>query len=160
MLTAAYGDALVDHWFVYEWQGRGSVHVHALIWLSDAPQLPSVGDLATAQKKGTLAADQYEQHLREWANYYGQHSTAFNPAVIPRQIDPDAPEEPEPEPHPADPFRGRQREYERPYYVRPPVEQLPKLPLGRHICAHNFGDLNEDTDEKYLSNFCNRHIRC
>ncbi|EED13560.1 hypothetical protein TSTA_098170 [Talaromyces stipitatus ATCC 10500] len=28
---------VVDHWYRYEWQGRGSVHVHSLYWLDGAP---------------------------------------------------------------------------------------------------------------------------
>ncbi|EED14664.1 conserved hypothetical protein [Talaromyces stipitatus ATCC 10500] len=27
-----------DYWYRYEWQGRGSVHVHSLYWLEDAPK--------------------------------------------------------------------------------------------------------------------------
>ena len=36
-----YTDILgaVDFWFRYEWQHRGSVHVHGLVWLKDAPQM-------------------------------------------------------------------------------------------------------------------------
>ena len=48
LFARQYGDSIKDSWFVYEWQGRGSVHIHGLLWMADAPALASVGDMAVA----------------------------------------------------------------------------------------------------------------
>ena len=31
-----------DYWFIYEWQHRGSAHVHGFIWLKGAPKMESI----------------------------------------------------------------------------------------------------------------------
>jgi len=33
------GFKFVDHWYRYEWQHRGSGHVHGFLWLADGPNL-------------------------------------------------------------------------------------------------------------------------
>ena len=153
-----YGDTIKNSWFVYEWQGRGSVHIHGLLWMGDAPALPCVGDLAAAKAKGKLVEQDYAASLRQWAAYYDDYITAYNPAVLPRQPDDDDSDLDHDEDDELDPFADRCREYERSYYAAPPVEVLAKL--EKHVCAHQFGELDEDDDMKYLANFCQRHTKC
>jgi ATP-dependent DNA helicase PIF1 len=52
-----------DHWYRFEWQDRGSGHIHGFIWLKDGP-IPSV---RTDNLRHELAV--------YWANYI----TAYNP---------------------------------------------------------------------------------
>ena len=153
-----YGDTIKDSWCVYEWQGRGSVHLHCLLWMADVPPLPCVGDVEQAWRAGKLAEGVYNEQLRTWATYYAEYISAFNPAVVPQppsegsgSSGPGAELE-------SGPFADRCREYEGPYYANPPVESLPKL--KKHVCAHQFGELPEVDDWMYLANFCNCHTRC
>jgi len=34
-----------DFWYRFEWQFRGSPHIHGLLWLSDAPDCSQIGSL-------------------------------------------------------------------------------------------------------------------
>jgi ATP-dependent DNA helicase PIF1 len=54
---------VTDHWFRYEWQHRGSGHVHCLFWTESAPAL----DPSTVEGRATFAA------------YWGERITAWNP---------------------------------------------------------------------------------
>jgi hypothetical protein len=47
LFTELYGDDLVDFYIRYEFQERGSVHAHCLIWLRNVPDLPSFITTAT-----------------------------------------------------------------------------------------------------------------
>lgn len=52
-----------DYWWRYEWQARGSGHVHCLFWIPSAPSL-----------------DQSTAELRDlFARYWGERITAWNP---------------------------------------------------------------------------------
>ncbi len=52
-----------DHWLRYEWQARGSGHVHALFWVPTAPSL----DQSTAELRTIFA------------RYWAKSITAWNP---------------------------------------------------------------------------------
>jgi ATP-dependent DNA helicase PIF1 len=54
---------VTDHWYRYEWQHRGSGHIHCLLWVTDAPPLDPSTDRARA----------------EFARYWGERVTAWNP---------------------------------------------------------------------------------
>ena len=54
---------IADHWIRYEWQHRGSGHVHCLFWTESGPPL----DLLTDKQRATFA------------DYWGQRITAQNP---------------------------------------------------------------------------------
>ena len=54
------------YWRRYEWQGRGSTHVHGLYWIEGVKQAPDEGFPNTAEKD-------------EFAKTWGLHVTAFNP---------------------------------------------------------------------------------
>lgn len=42
------------HWARYEWQSRGSTHVHYFLWLSDAPEITSILDRWTREDAARL----------------------------------------------------------------------------------------------------------
>ena len=68
LFAQQYGDNLQDSWFVYEWQGRGSVHIHGLLWLADAPAIDKVGDLVAARAKAMAEYTRSHVHtdLARW----------------------------------------------------------------------------------------------
>ena len=167
VLRRTYGDVLGDFWGIYEWQGRGSVHLHCLMWLRDAPQRPvdellkatlklaqgirapdaEAGDALHAEAlRQALAADEHlGPALAEWCAYFDRYITAVNPAVIPAGRPGGA---------------GQQAPtFEDPYYCRPALEKLPPLEHG-HVCSYLHGELEEERDATYLMNFCQRHTQC
>jgi hypothetical protein len=52
-----------DHWFRYEWQARGTGHVHCLVWIEKAPKM----DMST------------EESRAEFARFWDDYITAQNP---------------------------------------------------------------------------------
>jgi hypothetical protein len=54
---------ITDYWFRYEWQHRGSGHVHCLLWTKEGPLL----DPSTDEERDVFAA------------YWGRRITAVNP---------------------------------------------------------------------------------
>ncbi|KAM4067753.1 ATP-dependent DNA helicase PIF1 [Hirsutella rhossiliensis] len=57
---------ITDYWFRYEWQARGSTHVHGLYWVRDTPK----PDMSTLEGKAEFA--------RFWAPYV----SAINPEPL------------------------------------------------------------------------------
>ena len=61
-----------DYWMWYEWQHRGSPHVHGLAWLPDAPDV-----------ERTLGSTNDSQLLKEQLiHYINSLVTTINPAVL------------------------------------------------------------------------------
>ena len=84
MLRTCYGALIKDIWYIYEWQHRGSVHTHCLLWMSDQPDLRPVETLLRIRTGAKFSAhdrDMAEQELGAWSNYYDQYITAVNAAV-------------------------------------------------------------------------------
>ena len=50
LFAAIYGENVEDFWGIYEWQNRGSVHLHYLIWLRDAPAIAPLGPILRVAK--------------------------------------------------------------------------------------------------------------
>ena len=48
------------YWMRYEWQSRGSTHVHYFLWLQDAPEITSVLDRLTKQTAESMFTDKQE----------------------------------------------------------------------------------------------------
>ena len=66
-----------DHWYRYEWQARGSGHVHGFLWLDEAPAVHTGTDL----DRETLA-----QWWGDWVTAVNLNSTLLpgkNPASLP-----------------------------------------------------------------------------
>ena len=71
--TSAAGETnLLHHWYIFEWQHRGSIHCHGLIWLKDCP----FRDVEAVVKKGT---PYQKQQLLE---YYSKYVSSVNPSSI------------------------------------------------------------------------------
>ncbi len=60
-----------DYWFRFEYQHRGSPHVHGVTWLQDAPDVMKV----------LVSGDPTSQ--QQLINYIDRTVTSINPAVIP-----------------------------------------------------------------------------
>ncbi|CAK5263583.1 unnamed protein product [Mycena citricolor] len=76
-----------DFWYCYEWQERGSGHVHGFLWLNDAPR-PKDIDWELLKKQNTPISRDQEQKMTAFKNYWDRIVSAFNP--VPRD-DPNAP---------------------------------------------------------------------
>ena len=79
-----------DYWFRFEWQHRGSPHVHGLAWLPDAPDveqiLTSTDNDITAAKEALIA-------------YVNKMISTTNPAVLPDGSNIDEAPAPKTNPH-------------------------------------------------------------
>ena len=76
-LNKVPGFEFTDHWYRYEWQHRGSGHVHGFLWLRDGPNL---------EDKNL----ENPEHRRELADYFSKKVFAHTPIPnLPRpQINP------------------------------------------------------------------------
>ena len=80
---------VTDYWLRFEWQHRGSPHVHGLAWLPNAPdveQLLSSPDTSDAAKE-------------EIATFADSIVTTYNPAVLPDGSNVDDAPSPKTDPH-------------------------------------------------------------
>ena len=79
-----------DYWFRFEWQHRGSPHVHGLAWLPDAPNVEEV--LSNSDIISTAAKEALLQ-------YVDKIVTTLNPAVLPDGSNVDEAPPPKTNPH-------------------------------------------------------------
>ncbi len=73
-------------WYRYEWQDRGSGHIHGFVWMKDAPDVAQI-DWDLLKKPDTNISAEQQKRMDDFVTYWDQKITAWNPA-IPR---PDAP---------------------------------------------------------------------
>ena len=68
-------------WYRYEWQERGSGHIHGFVWLKDAPNPDDINwDLL---KNNDRIPDEQLTKMESFRDYWDKIVTAFNP--FPRQ---------------------------------------------------------------------------
>ena len=79
-----------DYWFRFEWQHRGSPHVHGLAWLPDAPDVEQVH--ADSEETSTAAKEALLQ-------YVDKIVSTTNPAVLPDGSNVDEAPPPKTNPH-------------------------------------------------------------
>ena len=79
-----------DYWFRFEWQHRGSPHVHGLAWLPDAPDVKQA--LATSEETSGAAKQALIQ-------YVDKIVSTTNPAVLPDGSNVDDAPPPKTNPH-------------------------------------------------------------
>ena len=79
-----------DYWFRFEWQHRGSPHVHGLAWLPDAPDVKQA--LADSEEISTAAKEALLQ-------YVDKIVSTTNPAVLPDGSNVDEAPPPKTNPH-------------------------------------------------------------
>ena len=79
-----------DYWVRFEWQHRGSPHVHGLAWLPDAPDVTQL----------VSSADKIHDSLQEEISKYADNLVSTcNPAVFPDGSNIDAAPHPKTDPH-------------------------------------------------------------
>ncbi|XP_015793934.1 uncharacterized protein LOC107370453 [Tetranychus urticae] len=57
-----------DYWYRYEWQWRGSPHIHGVLWLKDGPKLENLDDVT-------------DEQLSYLTNFCARLSRAWNPDI-------------------------------------------------------------------------------
>ena len=65
-------EILVHYWLIFEWQMRGTIHCHCLLWLKDCP----FDDVEYIVKHGT------EEDKSELLKYYDEYISAWNPCSL------------------------------------------------------------------------------
>ena len=130
---AIKGMQVQDHWIIFEWQGRGSIHAHGVFWLK-----PGQCPFDNVQDVINDPARQNDQQVL--LNFYDQFCCAWNPiSWTPEQLQ-----------------AMLMEEDKHPELANPP---LPLPPHLEHPCRKQFNpDLAGDL--AVLANFCNRHKNC
>lgn len=52
---------IIDYWFRFEWQHRGSPHIHGLLWLQDAPDVDDIDSLDEEERQQIV--DYFDQFI-------------------------------------------------------------------------------------------------
>ena len=69
----------VEHfWHRYEWQERGSGHIHVFLWLKDAPN-PDDIDFNLLKKPDGLISDEQQEKMKLFTDYWDQIIIASSP---------------------------------------------------------------------------------
>jgi hypothetical protein len=69
---------VVDFWYRYEWQERGSGHVHGFLWLKDAPDTDDI-DWTLLKDRDRLIPEDQEDKMRLFVSFWETIITAINP---------------------------------------------------------------------------------
>jgi len=69
-------------WYRYEWQERGSGHIHGFLWLKDAPD-PDEIDFDLLKKPDVPIPNEQQEKMKQFTAYWNQIITASSP--FPRQ---------------------------------------------------------------------------
>ncbi len=65
------------YWYRYEWQERGSGHIHGFLWLKDAPN-PDDIDWDHIKKPDAIISDDQQVKVDKFITYWNQLITAWN----------------------------------------------------------------------------------
>ena len=66
---------VLDFWYRYEWQERGSGHIHGFLWLKDAPN-PDDIDWNLLKEHDHIIPEDQEVKIREFVLFWGRIMTA------------------------------------------------------------------------------------
>ena len=127
------GMGILEYWVIFEWQGRGSIHAHGVVWLR--PGLCPVADVEAAIKDPSR-----EEDRQQLLKFYDEYCSAWNPVGYSRET--------------LTTLLGDADSI--PQLANPPLPLPPDLP---HPCRKRF-DREDPHDLGYLANFCNRHKNC
>ncbi|KAF5331234.1 hypothetical protein D9611_013064 [Ephemerocybe angulata] len=84
-----------DFWYRYEWQERGSGHIHGFLWLKNAPDVDQIRwDFLKNPDPDFVIPEEQQQKMNEFKAYWDRFITAMNP--FPRADE----NTPLPRPHP------------------------------------------------------------
>ena len=124
---------LQHYWAIFEWQHRGSVHAHGLLWMDDCP-VPRVEEL--------LSAEGRDEEKRELLAYYDSYISAWYPGSIS-----------------AEDIRRYQHEAPNHPQLANPTIVTPQA--SRHPCQVRYGESDDPVNDlAQLVNVTNRHRRC
>ena len=128
-----HGMGVKEFWVIFEWQGRGSIHAHGVVWLRDG--MCPVDDV-----EAVIRDPHREEERQALLDFYDEYCSAWNPIGWTRDI------------------LGRmlQRPDEHPEMANPPLPLPPDL---IHPCRRQFPQ-DDPGDLAVLANFCNRHKHC
>lgn len=78
-----------DFWYRYEWQERGSGHIHGFLWLDDAPN-PDDLDFSHLSPSSTSpdsntpkeATEEMKQKIQDFTEFWDEYISAVNPRVF------------------------------------------------------------------------------
>jgi ATP-dependent DNA helicase PIF1 len=66
------------YWYRYEWQERGSGHIHGFLWLKNAPN-PNEIDWDHAKRADAIISDDQEQKISAFIDFWKHLISAWNP---------------------------------------------------------------------------------
>jgi hypothetical protein len=66
------------YWYRYEWQERGSGHIHGFLWLKNAPN-PDDIDWEHAKKADAIVSDEQQEMIAAFINHWKRVISAWNP---------------------------------------------------------------------------------
>lgn len=67
-----------DYWYRYEWQERGSGHVHGFLWLDGAPDVDKI-DWKLLQSAGAATPEDQQKLMKDFVDYWDGYMSAMNP---------------------------------------------------------------------------------
>ena len=67
-----------DYWYRFEWQERGSGHIHGFLWLKDAPKADEI-DWDLLQKPEAIIPDEQTDKICQFIEYWNRIITASSP---------------------------------------------------------------------------------
>ncbi|KAF5336454.1 hypothetical protein D9611_006665 [Ephemerocybe angulata] len=70
---------VVDFWYRYEWQERGSGHIHGFLWIRNAPN-PEAIDWSLLKKPDAIIPDDQQEKMDEYLRFWNSIITASHPS--------------------------------------------------------------------------------
>ena len=67
-----------DFWYRYEWQLRGSGHIHGFLWLKDAPKAEDI-DWTVLKDVDRIITDEQAEKMRQYIKFWEKIVVATNP---------------------------------------------------------------------------------
>lgn len=67
-----------DFWYHYEWQERGSGHIHGFLWVKDTPDVEKI-DWDILKNKDRVVADDQQRLMDDFVKFWDTLITATNP---------------------------------------------------------------------------------
>jgi hypothetical protein len=82
---------VTDYWFIYEWQMRGSIHMHGLFWVGDFPYTNIEETEAAAVENKEDFLDYLEEKISAWHHFGPLAEEIFseNPTFLQKNFRPD-----------------------------------------------------------------------
>ena len=72
-----------DYWVWFEWQHRGSPHVHGLAWLQNAPNVDTLLSHTCINTLRNVSSATEDVDMQTFLEYVNRTVTTINPSVLP-----------------------------------------------------------------------------